>query len=239
MAYRAVFFDRDNTLLCRDPMVSSVIQTQRNEKIAAWSGKPFTLSRDQMMKIFFDSRPEGGHKSVEEEVSSLHHYWREVLLRAGVQDKLDERAEELHQMTWLKGYQLFPETLDVLEWFRANGFLLGVISDTSPSLPLTLEAVGIGDYFDCTICADVVGVMKPDPRIYQTALDALGVTAEESLYVDDYDVEADGARRLGFTAFHLDRGQLGDDHWRINSLWDLVGFVRKNTLLGTTHSPLP
>ena len=140
---------------------------------------------------------------------------------------LEDRAEALFQLMWLQGYQPYPETVEVLEWFQSHGFRMGVISDTSPSLPLTLEAAGIGKYFECAVCSDLVGAQKPDPRIYQAALDELGVTAEESLYVDDYDIEADGARTMGFTAFHLDRSRPGDGAWRIGSLRDMVNYMEK------------
>lgn len=225
LKYRAVFFDRDNTLLRG---VSNVLvrgDDLRKAKIEIWSSREFVLTPDEMMDIFWANRPPNGHKSVEEEVEFFHCYWRELLIQCGVTDHLEERAEELHQMTWLKGARLFPETLEILDWCQAQGLRMGVISDTSPSLPLTLEAAGIGGYFQCAICSDLVGVMKPDPKIYQTALDALGVTAEESVYVDDYDVEADGARAMGFTAFHLDRTQPGDGMWRISSLLEIKNYL--------------
>ena len=129
-------------------------------------------------------------------------------------------------MTWLKGLKLFPETLEVLQHLRGRGMRMGVISDTSPSLPLTLEAAGIGAYFDCAVCSDLVGVMKPAPQMYQTALDALGVAAGESLYVDDCGEEAEGARRLGFTAFHIDRSRPGDGRWRIQSLRAMAAYLQ-------------
>ena len=224
MKFRAVFFDRDNTLLHGD----SSLREKRNAKIASWSGSSFSLTPQEMSELFLRGYPEKGLKSVEEEIAFYRRYWERLLVRAGISDCLKERAEELHQMTWLKGYQLFPETREVLEWFRSQGFRLGVISDTSPSLPLTLEAAGIGDFFDCAVCSDLIGAMKPEPAIYQATLDALQVTAAESLYVDDYDVEADGARAMGFTAFHIDRSQPGDGRWRINSLWAMAEFVQKN-----------
>lgn len=67
--------------------------------------------------------------------------------------------------------------------------------------------------------------MKPDPRIYQAALDALGLRAEECIYVDDYDVEADGARVLGFTAFHLVREGPLTGPWDIASLRELLPWL--------------
>ena len=218
----AAFFDRDQTLLYMDP----ALRAERNARIEAWSGKPFTLTPAEMMELFFASRPPQGVKSVEDEVASLRLYWKSLLLRAGVSEGLEERGEELHQMTWLKGLKLFPETLEVLQHLRGRGMRMGVISDTSPSLPLTLEAAGIGAYFDCAVCSDLVGVMKPAPQMYQTALDALGVAAGESLYVDDCGEEAEGARRLGFTAFHIDRSRPGDSRWRIQSLRAMVAYLQ-------------
>lgn len=221
LKYRAVFFDRDNTLLYGDP----TLRAERNALIEAWSGVPFSVRPEEMTQLFLASRPEQGWKSVEEEVAAQRRYWRSLLVRCGISERLEERAEELHRLTWLKGYRLFPEVREVLDWCRAQGLRMGVISDTSPSLPLTLEAAGIGTYFDCAICSDLVGVMKPDPAIYQAALDALGVTAEESVYVDDYDVEADGARAMGFTAFHIDRARPGDGKWRLRSLLELEKYL--------------
>ena len=218
----AAFFDRDQTLLYADP----ALRAERNARIEAWSGKPFTLTPAEMMELFFASRPPQGVKSVEDEVASLRLYWKSLLLRAGVSEGLEERGEELHQMTWLKGLKLFPETLEVLQQLRGRGMRMGVISDTSPSLPLTLEAAGIGAYFDCAVCSDLVGVMKPAPQMYQTALDALGVAAGESLYVDDCGEEAEGARRLGFTAFHIDRSRPGDGRGRIQSLRAMVAYLQ-------------
>ena len=99
----AAFFDRDQTLLYADP----ALRAERNARIEAWSGKPFTLTPAEMMELFFASRPPQGVKSVEEEMASLRLYWKSLLLRAGVSEGLEERGEELHQMTWLKGLKLF------------------------------------------------------------------------------------------------------------------------------------
>ena len=226
MILRAAFFYLDNTLLHMDP----ALRAARTAKIEGWTGRPYHQTYEEMMELFRRAGyPEEGLKSVQEEICFWRRYYRELLEEEGVTDCLEERAEELWDMTWLKGYQLFPETREVLDWFRSRGVRMGVISDTSPSLPLTLEAAGIGEYFGCAVCSDLVGAMKPDPAIYRAALATLGVPAEESLYVDDYDVEAAGARTLGFTAFHIDRSQPGDGAWRIQSLLKIVEFVKKYT----------
>jgi FMN phosphatase YigB (HAD superfamily) len=72
--------------------------------------------------------------------------------------------------------------------------------------------------------------MKPSPIIFNAALDAQGVTAEESLYVDDYDVEADGARNQGFTSFLIERTGTRKDKWTISNLNQIMDFVENGEI---------
>jgi HAD superfamily hydrolase (TIGR01509 family) len=53
-----------------------------------------------------------------------------------------------------------------------------------------------------TVSAEV-GVMKPEARIYQMALDALGVAPAESVFVDDFPENVEGARAVGMQAIHF------------------------------------
>jgi HAD superfamily hydrolase (TIGR01509 family) len=69
---------------------------------------------------------------------------------------------------------------------------MGVISDTSPSLELSLQQLGIADYFSSFTASSLVGAGKPSPIIFNAALASLGVSAAESLYVDDYDPKRTG-----------------------------------------------
>ena len=97
---------------------------------------------------------------------------------------------------------------------------MGVISDTSPSLELSLKLLGLADWFDSFTCSALVGVQKPDPLIYRAAMDSLGAKPSECLYIDDYRPEADGAREVGMTAFWLDRhGSASEtEPWAVRSL---------------------
>ncbi|NLI53486.1 MAG: HAD-IA family hydrolase [Clostridiales bacterium] len=215
--YTAAFFDRDNTLIHRDPAV----QKTRAEMIERWSGKPLDVPADLFDRLLGDRRL----LTVENEIAFWRAYFAELLRSQGVREQLSARADALFDAYWLKGIVVYPETVPVLDWFSARGYRMGVISDTFPSLRLTLEAVGLDRYFQSFVCSDQVGVMKPEPLIYQTALDELGVTAQESLYVDDYDAEADGARALGFTAFHVCRGAEPKEPWDISSLSEMTEFL--------------
>ena len=67
--------------------------------------------------------------------------------------------------------------------------------------------------------SSLVGAGKPSPVIFNAALSAQGETAEESLYVDDYKPEADGAREQGFTSFLIDRSGENKDEWIAQFDW--------------------
>ena len=225
MRYKAVFFDRDGTItyFCKDK------ELWRDRQISLWSDKPFELSYEKMMRLF-NLASEGKkpwYKTLDDERNFFRRYYRYLLIEEGVTESLDERAEMLFGELWCNGdRKLFHETIEVLDHFKTHGYKLGVISDTSPSLEFTLQQLGIAHYFSSFTASSLVGAGKPSPVIYNAALSSLGVTAEESIYVDDYKLEADGARILGFTAFLIDRSGIADGEWTISDLRQLIDFVR-------------
>lgn len=220
--YKAIFFDRDGTLTKGK---DEVLKRER-EMIEKWSGKPFVLDYDRLMRLFeLSGRPREGLKSIEEEIEFTKRYYRVLLKEEGVTEDIDKKAESLFQLIWLKNRELYPEAMEVLRYFKSNGYKIGVISDTSPSLQKTLEVLGAGKYIDSYTCSDLVGAMKPNPKIYQAALDSLNVKAEESIYVDDYAIEADGARKKGFTSFYLDRKGDKEGQWVIHNLKEVIEYV--------------
>jgi HAD superfamily hydrolase (TIGR01662 family) len=92
---------------------------------------------------------------------------------------------------------------DVLRKVSAAGYALGLVSNTfmiSKVLDEELQAEGLLDYFGARVYSCDVGYLKPHPKIFQTALDRLGVTAAETMFVGDLiDVDVKGAARLGMT----------------------------------------
>ncbi len=64
------------------------------------------------------------------------------------------------------------------------------------------ERRGLGDLTDTLILSAEERLMKPDTRIYELAADRLGVAPEETLFVDDYMPNVEGARDAGLRAVH-------------------------------------
>ena len=231
MRYRAIFFDRDGTLTYNNPEKEAF----RDRTIALWSGRPFSLPYEKQMRLFALAAENRvpWYKNLEDERAFFKRYYRAMLREEGVTEDLDARAETLFAALWCNHDRLlYPEVVGVLESLCAKGYRLGVISDTSPSLEYTLRQLGVARYFTSFTASSLVGVGKPDPRIYNAALRAQGATAGESLYVDDCEAEAEGARRLGFTAFHLDRSGRAEGRWTVTDLTQLVRFVEESENAG-------
>lgn len=214
------------TEITPSPGKNEKVSEWKKEQIENWSGKAFVMDYNKMMGLFDAANyPKNGLKSVVDEIDFWHRYYEKLLISQGITENILEKSNILFDNIWLKERELFPEVLEVFQYLKENGYQIGIISDTSPSLSLTLEVLGLKEYIDCYICSDLVGVMKSDRRIYQATLDALNVCAEECIYVDDYDVEADGARKMGFTAFHIKRDEELKKEWEVSSLRELISFV--------------
>lgn len=226
MNYKAIFFDRDGTLTYFD----SKKELWRNNIISEWSGKPFVLPYDKMMKLF-ELASEGRtpwYRTVDDEREFFKKFYKYLLIGAGVKEDIDSRSTLLFsKLCCNRDRVLFPETIEVLEYFHSHGYKMGVISDTSPSLEYTLQQLGVSKYFTSFTASSLVGAGKPSPVIFNAALNAQGVSAKESLYVDDYKPEAYGAREQGFTSFLIDRSGNNSDKWSIQSLKQLIDFVEE------------
>ena len=111
---------------------------------------------------------------------------------------------------------------ETFKTIKSRGLKIGIISDTGLSLENTLVALGLKDYIDCYTSSKEVGVMKPDPKIYLTALNKLNLKPEECIYIDDYYEEVEGARKLGFKAFRINRNYEKVEKFDIKSLKEVV-----------------
>jgi putative hydrolase of the HAD superfamily len=109
---------------------------------------------------------------------------------------------------------------------------MAVVSNSDGTAEASMKALGLRDYFDVVIDSAVVGFAKPDPRIFQFALRALGVDASRAIYIGDlYSVDVVGARAAGIHPVLLDP----HGHWRdvdcftVPTLNELVSLLKKHS----------
>jgi putative hydrolase of the HAD superfamily len=93
---------------------------------------------------------------------------------------------------------MLPSTPRVLAGLRERGLTLGVISNADGRIAAVLQRCGIGEFFHLVIDSHEVGVEKPDPRIFQLALERAGIQPEQAIYVGDiYSIDVVGAEQAG------------------------------------------
>lgn len=103
-------------------------------------------------------------------------------------------------------YRLFADVIPALDAVAARGLRCAVVSNWDCSLPAVLAQLGIAERFAMVSVSAVLGLRKPDPRIFEHALAALGVPPEHAIHVgDDRQRDVDGARSAGVRAVLIDR----------------------------------
>ena len=101
-----------------------------------------------------------------------------------------------------------PGTFEALEAFKSAGYKLAIVSNAEGQVAGNAKRFGLADYFDEIIDSHIVGVAKPDPRIFQITLERLGVTADEAKFTGDiYSIDVAGARAAGIEARLIDQHQ--------------------------------
>ena len=154
-------------------------------------------------------------------------WWYQLMLEAlKVSGNLWQQADALYERFIVQeGFMpLFGDVKDTLSRLQSRGMRLGILSNFPPHLEETLALHGIHGYFDFFVISSLVGLEKPDPAIFELAIERAGVPKEDILYVgDNMDDDIRGARAVGLPAILIDR----HDRWpeadcvRIRSLSEL------------------
>ena len=117
-----------------------------------------------------------------------------------------------HDVLALLSGDIRPAMVAMLDQLKADGYIIGCITNNVPSgkgagmagTPEKAAAVAaIMARFDHVIESSKIGIRKPDPRIYQTMCDALGVQPTACNYLDDLGVNCKPAAALGMYAIKV------------------------------------
>lgn len=105
-----------------------------------------------------------------------------------------------------------PGTFEALEALKSAGYKLAIVSNAEGQVESDAKRFGLAPYFDVIIDSHVVGVAKPNPRIFEIALRRLGVGPDEVRFAGDiYSIDVLGARAAGIAASLID--QHDRYHW--------------------------
>lgn len=145
------------------------------------------------------------------------------LAEAGVRDRL---------MGLYRTLDCFPEVPDVLRRLKEAGFTTAILSNGSPSmLADAVAGAGLGGLLDHVWSVEEVGVFKTHPRVYQLAVDRLGVPASAISFQSSNAWDAHAASAFGMRVVWCNRyGQRrerlpGAPDREVRSLADLPALI--------------
>ena len=171
-------------------------------------------------KVFVDSLPNEDdreklrylNRGLDAGILSKSEFKEGVLNIAG---KLPERIEDLLGTESVKNTELF----DLISKLKNNGYKTGMLSNVSTNWIVDVFLTDVERYlFDALVFSFEVGVTKPDERIYQIAIDRLGVKFEECVFIDDSELNCMAASELGMKSIHFTNNQSV-----VKMLMDLIG----------------
>jgi putative hydrolase of the HAD superfamily len=189
MKYKAVIFDLFGTLI--DNFSFEEYRRTLVEMAAVLSAPPDDFA--ELWLELFEERMSG---VLESPVGVIKHVCREL----GV---YPDNAQIVHatrirfDMT-RREIKVRPDAVNVLSKLKAEGYKTGLISDCSHEMPTIWEDLSLASLIDITVFSCLVGITKPDPRIYQLVTDHLDARPEDCIYVGDgSSQELTGAANVG------------------------------------------
>lgn len=116
---------------------------------------------------------------------------------------LDDEGLRQFQADFFGGDRLDHAMMQYIRQLRPH-YHTAIISNYKDDLHHFLqEEHAIADAFDLIVGSAYEKIMKPDARIFQRTLERLGVSSEESVFIDDFPHNVAGARAVGMHAIHF------------------------------------
>lgn len=130
---------------------------------------------------------------------------------------------------------LYPSTVPILQRLAAAGYRLGLLSNVSDGAAIPITHLGIDRLFHNMVLSHEVGILKPDPAIFELACQRLEVAPHETVFVADGGFgELDASHQLGIYSVMVEQEKQSKDfgsstlyNARIHDLNELEGLLRE------------
>ena len=193
-AYKMIYFDAGDTLLTI-PAARIIMQQYLAARSMQREEEQIGEVLTNAFRLFYYGRQLDAYEACTPE--SDRAFWvnlyKYVLEHLGAdamwsEDEVHACCHELYDIyTSPQHYQLFDDVKESLAKLQELGLRLGIVSNFAPALRHILADNGILHFFDPVLVSTEVGLEKPDPAIFQLALERSGLEAKDVLYIGDHD----------------------------------------------------
>jgi HAD superfamily hydrolase (TIGR01549 family) len=165
-------------------------------------------------------------------VEHARHFWLSLfhrILEGSRRDYPQYLPDTLYsRFTWSDSVRVYPDVIPALTVLRCAGIRIGVISDWEAWCEQLLHHLELAPLLDFALISGVLGIGKPDPRLFRMALDQSGVPASRAVLVgDDPELDCEAAHAVGIMPVLLDRhGRHPASQWmRVEDLIGLPAWI--------------
>ena len=203
--FEGILFDYGHTLVWfphyREIQLISVQNVQRRLRALGVSVK---TSRIQALIEEYAHRRKNQRVGIDAE-------FREILSGLGVARYNEEDLHQIIESHWRPYVQDARARMgakNLLNYLKSKGYKLGIVANIwSGGMNPALEKLGLDRFLDTMIASVDVGYQKPEPEIFQLALERLELGAQETIMVgDNPSSDIQGAHNLGICTVRLMRG---------------------------------
>ena len=156
--------------------------------------------------------------------SKMHHFERGEICPDEFVSSLQEltkgaSSKEHYKSAWNEIFTPVPEMLGLALDMRKDRKVFIISNTNKLHFDYILEKFNLERYADDIITSFEVGVMKPHPKIFDTACEKFGIKPEESIFIDDLKENVDAAINLGWNGVHHTKPELTIEEFKKRNIY--------------------
>ncbi len=221
-----ISFDADGTLWDFESVMRHALGCALEELRRLVPSAPDSLSIETLIAIRDQVAAEHKDRGLTHEAIRVEAFKRTLQFIRNPDDDLAAHLNTLYLKHRFEDIQLFDDVLPALNALRGD-YTMGLLSNGN-TYP---ERCGLEGYFQFVIFAQDYGIQKPDPRLFEIAIEHAGCTKHQLLHVgDSFRNDIVGAKQAGVKSIWLNRQgenkETGKQHdFEISSLRELTGLL--------------
>lgn len=137
-------------------------------------------------------------------------HYGDILREYGVETaNAAEEARERYVSDRYRGLELYHDSLESIERIREIADIGLITNGPTDIQQPKIDLLQIEHYFPIVLISERVGIWKPDPAIFEMALDMAGIPAADAIYVGDSHIaDVPGAQAAGMRAVWMNRARV-------------------------------
>lgn len=204
-----VFFDAGDTLIRPYPSFAELFVEVCGRRAVTVEPESVRQVQERLAPHLIDLAEDTGVTQPSLDPDDSRVFWtflyRRLLEELGI-DRPELVEDLFATFSRSTSYKVFDDVFPVLSRLEESGYRLGLISNFEGWLQNVLIEQELGESFDVSVISGIEGVEKPDPRIYEIAIERAGIDPRRAVHIgDSMRMDVQPAREVGLNVVLLDR----------------------------------